>query len=200
MNGITRNDAQGLQAVLAQGTVSKVKPLFQAVRDHIAPRLLQWGYKFDRGKERAVEGGRREKMFDPWTDGQGLTVWDWCYFTDAKTKRETKWYISWGLTGKAKQFFEDPTAPDSLLAFVYAGTESGVIPLREMASDHRRALADTGWILSNERGDCRRTVDAMTLFAKPGGFTQAFVEWLKEPLEQSNEILVKSYAHFKAPR
>ena len=182
MNGITKSDASVLHKILAQGTYLKVAPLFRMVREQVAPQLEQWGYKFDR--------------IDTWADSAGHAVWDWCYFRYKKTQ----WYVAWGLTGEGKQFFEDSDVPDSLLAFVYLASDPGglEVPLDRLPSRYQTALTKSGWVISRDRHDCRRTQDASRFFDGSGGFTQGFIHWLKEPLEQANEILEKSYANIKS--
>ena len=142
------------------------------------------GYIFDKRNVR-----------DVW---EGTAVWDWCYFKD---KKKIGWYVAWGLTGDGKRFFEDPDVAesDSLLAFVYAGSDPKRvdIPLHRLRSRDRIALAKSGWVISDDRKDCRKARSALTLFAGGEGFTQRFIHWLKEPLTEADEILVKSYAKFK---
>ncbi len=81
--------------------------------------------------------------------------------------KETDWYVSWGLTGNAKEFFEIPNVQNSLLAFVYVR-----IPRDQLDKSSRAFLGKSGWTLS-QKGDCWKTADAVTFGANPAGFTQA---------------------------
>ena len=175
VSGMTNSDAEILQTLLSRGTFNRVNPLFIALRDQFKPQLKLRGHRFDRA-------------VNAWAYGGGDTLWDWCYFQD------TQWYISWGLTGKAKRLFNDPTREGLLTCFVRVGTDSGDIPIRDLSSEFWATVTSSGWTTS-ERGDqCWITIDAMTLFARPEGFMQAFTEWLKGPLEDANEILTKIYS------
>lgn len=108
MDGFTNRDIEVLRTTLAAGVVPKVKPFFDMVRQELNSRipLLVRNYSFERFKEA-----------DLWDAPAGHAIYDWCYL-----KPEQKWYLSWGLTGNAREFFGLSHSDSAgMLAFVYIG-------------------------------------------------------------------------------
>jgi hypothetical protein len=173
MNGITKRDIAVLQTTLRGGVVHKVKPFFDMVREELKSRvpLRSSNYHFERVNDA-----------DLWDAPTGYAVYDWCYL-----KPKKQWYLGWGLTGSATDFFGTPHHDsDGLLAFVYIGAGSAKrTPLNGISTKYKQLLGGSKWIFFDD-GSLAKEKQAAELAKDSAGFTQAFINWTAESLNLNN--------------
>jgi len=173
MDTFNRGDIKVMGELFRSGTHPKIAPFFEQARRELEPVLGGWKFYSRRA--------------DPFESAEGHGAWDWCY---RETGRPPGWYIAWGIC-IPREFYEAEMLPQELTAFVdFSSEDSEESPVPVDALRRSRVHA-TGWqLLSKPEPRCLKIEKAENLAKSPGGFTPAFMKWLKSAFQEADRLFV----------